>query len=133
MEDVKIYEKEAKAADTRAEAPLDFALEVPQIPEVPEQPEFDAELLRELRMRDIDEFLRDYPNVTPRTIPEEVWDEVNRGKSLVTAYLHWENSQLRTKTYADIERAVGSERTTGSRKGVGQPPVRDEFASMLLS
>ncbi|MDR0937167.1 MAG: hypothetical protein LBM98_10840 [Oscillospiraceae bacterium] len=92
-----------------------------------------AELSRENRMRDIDEFLRDYPEVAPREIPEEVWNAVNKGKSLVSAYLLWENSQLRARNFAEFERETGKERSTGSRSGVGQPPGRDEFASALLS
>lgn len=44
------------------------------------------------------DFVEVYPDVDATTIPQEVWDSVEKGTPLVYAYMKYENAQLRTKT-----------------------------------
>jgi hypothetical protein len=67
--------------------------------------------------------------VKPETIPVEVWQEVNKGRSLVDAYTIYENQQLK----AQIAKVTQSQQTqqtnqsnaassTGSITGQGEVP-----------
>ncbi len=62
-------------------------------PEEPmEQPEEPACALQEQDMQD---FVRQYPGLDPRSIPDTVWEAVRRGETLTGAYGRHELSQLR--------------------------------------
>jgi hypothetical protein len=52
---------------------------------------------QEKQRMDFQAFFEAYPDVKADTIPAEVWQEVNNGKSLVDAYVKYENSTLKTK------------------------------------
>jgi hypothetical protein len=52
---------------------------------------------QEKQQKDFQAFFETYPDVKADTIPIEVWQEVNNGKSLVDAYTKHENSMLKTK------------------------------------
>ena len=41
------------------------------------------------------EFLEAYPDVKPEDVPAEVWQEVARGRSLLDAYVRYENKRLK--------------------------------------
>lgn len=42
-------------------------------------------------------FLDTFPDTKPEDIPQSVWNDVNKGKSLVDAYTRFENQQLKEK------------------------------------
>lgn len=42
-----------------------------------------------------DDFVSKYPEVNPKNIPQSVWDEWKQGKDLVSAYMNYENSELK--------------------------------------
>lgn len=76
-------------------------------------------------------FLDAYPDVEPQDVPQSVWDEVSKGKSLVDAYARHENQTLRQKL-AEVEQAkqieqqnqMNAANSTGSMTGkTGDTPT----------
>lgn len=77
-----------------------------------------------------DEFLafsREYPNVKPEEIPQEVWKDFNAGSSLVGAYAKYENKQLKAQLEAEKQNNKNRERSTGSRTNAGAGKQKDAF------
>lgn len=80
---------------------------------------------KESRIRtDIAGFLKAYPGVKPADIPKEVWDKVNGGETLVTAYAQHEAAQLKAKAeqlQAEVaalkQNQSNAQRTPGSLGG----------------
>jgi hypothetical protein len=60
----------------------------------PQDPEAEAEARRKA---DIEAFLREYGHVKPEDIPQEVWDKVREGATLVDAYRSYEIAQLKAE------------------------------------
>jgi hypothetical protein len=85
------------------------------------------------RSADIDEFIEDYPEVGPSDIPDEVWDEVRRGRSLSGAWARHENRLLRARVDELSAGLEGRARTTGARSGPGDPAAGDEFLRYLMN
>ncbi len=50
--------------------------------------------------REVDEFFEAYPHVDPDTIPDPVWEKVNRGISLKQAYEEYANKNGQTQATA---------------------------------
>lgn len=86
---------------------------------------------QERRAKDIQEFLAEYPSVTPAELQglTDVWADVANGKSLVDAYRKYENKQLREqmkalsakleaaeKNKANKAKSTGSRATSGSKQ-----------------
>lgn len=86
---------------------------------------------QERRAKDIQEFLAEYPSVTPTELQglTDVWADVANGKSLVDAYRTYENKQLREqvkalsakleateKNKANKAKSTGSRATSGSKQ-----------------
>lgn len=75
------------------------------------------------RDEDINNFLAEYPDLTdPKDIPQEVWNAVHSGETLLNAYRKYENSKLKeelAKQKALAEKAMqkktNKERSTGSQ------------------
>lgn len=72
-------------------------------------------------------FAAEYPDVKPDSIPKEVWDEFNKGKSLIGAYSRYENKQLKEKLTALEQNTKNRERSTGSRDSAGTGKQKDAF------
>ena len=94
---------------------------------------------REKMHRDVREFLEEFPDVKPADIDPEVWQEVNRGKTLVSAYrarrearLLEENRQLRERLDNETRNASNRRRSIGSQRTSGQDSGRDAFVEALL-
>ena len=81
---------------------------------------------------DVKAFVEAYPDAAkdPKGLPQEVWDAVHKGESLVNAYRAYENKQLKAqldKEKKDAERraqeqknkarSTGSQSTAGNRSG----------------
>ena len=62
-----------------------------------QQAEQSTQADQERRAKDIQEFLAEYPSVTPTELQglTDVWADVANGKSLVDAYRTYENKQLK--------------------------------------
>lgn len=86
---------------------------------------------QERRAKDIQDFLAEYPSVTPTELQglTDVWADVANGKSLVDAYRKYENKQLREqmkalsakleaaeKNKANKAKSTGSRATSGSKQ-----------------
>lgn len=90
---------------------------------------------KDKQAKDIEAFIQEYPSIDPSTLPKEVVDAVNSGESLKTAYIAYENKQLR----AELERAkklvsnvksAPVKSTTGN--GGSDPTENDDFLSGLF-
>lgn len=82
---------------------------------------------------EVKEFLQAYPDVGPN-IPQEVWDAVNGGSSLINAYRAYENKQLKAqleKEKTEAQRRAQEEknkaRSTGSQSTAGKRSDMDAF------
>lgn len=88
-----------------------------------------ADAARQRQEADIQEFVRRYQQVDPKTIPQSVWDDVRRGESLVNAYGRYEVQRLKEenqklqqqlgikeKNDKNKANAVGSVQTAGSKE-----------------
>lgn len=87
-----------------------------------------AKKAEEKRQNDIKTFIEEYPGIKPTDIPKEVWDKVNSGDSLVSAYRAYENRELRKKLEAAAKNTENKVRSTGSRSTAGQTTTeKDKF------
>lgn len=66
------------------------------------------------RRQDMERFLQAYPDVKAESIPKEVWAQVSRGASLVSAYAMHENRQLKAQLAAERQNKANRLRTPGS-------------------
>lgn len=90
--------------------------------------------------RDSEEFARKYKDVDPKTIPQEVWEAVSSGESLVTAYGNYlaektakENEKLRAEIEALKKNEENRSKSIGSMKTEGQQKGKDPFLEGLFS
>lgn len=95
------------------------------------------------RRADILEFQKTFPDVAkdPKSIPQAVWAEVNRGASLVAAYSRYAIAQAQTaqktaerKVEAVTQNQKNASRSTGSMKTAGDGSKgRDPFVEGFMS
>ena len=89
-------------------------------------------------------FVEKHPNIDFKSIPKEVWDKVNGGESLLTAYddfmtekaqkeLAAENERLKAELEAAKKNADNKARSTGSATSAGKDRVSDPWISDLES
>lgn len=87
-------------------------------------------------------FVEKHPNVDFGAIPKEVWDKVNAGESLLSAYdgfmadkeqkeLAAENERLKAELEAAKKNAENKARSTGSATSAGKDSVSDPWLSDL--
>ena len=76
-----------------------------------------AQQAQEARQRDIQNFWRAYPNIDPKTIPQEVWDAVKKGESLTNAYTMHENQRLQAEISALKQNEKNKRQSPGSLGG----------------
>ena len=72
-------------------------------------------------------FLQSYPDVKADSIPKEVWDDAGRTFDLTGAYQRYEIRQLREENKTLRQNKKNEERSTGSRKSVGNTTPKDPF------
>lgn len=72
-------------------------------------------------------FLKAYPDVDPKTIPEEVLKEWRGGTPLLNAYKDYEYKKLKAEYEALKQNNKNSERSTGSAKSAGAGRAKDAF------
>jgi hypothetical protein len=84
---------------------------------------------QERKNADYQAFITSFPDVKPDTIPAEVWQEANKGKSLVDAYTRYENQQLKAQLakFAQSQQTqqtnqANASSSTGSVTGEGTVP-----------
>lgn len=65
------------------------------------------------------EFFKAYPDVKGNEIPVEVWQEYQKGKNLLDAYVRHENNQLKAKLKAIETNQANADSSTGSITGNG--------------
>lgn len=92
------------------------------------------EQARQRQEQDVQNFLRIYSGVDPKTIPQSVWAEVRNGDTLVSAYGRYQNQQLQNqikelnaKLEAQKQNNNNKQRSLGSVKSSGNNSVKDDF------
>lgn len=90
--------------------------------------------------KDIDLFVKVYKGVSPDSIPQEVWDSVREGESLVSAYgryetrkVNEENKTLQAKIKAMEQNAKNKSASVGSIKSDGKETAKDPFLEALMA
>ena len=76
-----------------------------------------ANELAQARQKDIESFYRAYPNVDPKSIPQEVWGEVKGGDTLTNAYTRYENRRLQAELAAERQNRDNRAKAPGSLGG----------------
>lgn len=76
-----------------------------------------AKARQEAQQKDMNAFLRAYPDVKAESIPQEVWAQVAQGDSLVNAYTMHENKRLTAELAAERQNKANQARTPGSLGG----------------
>lgn len=72
-------------------------------------------------------FARAYPGVDAAKIPQEVYQAVAQGETLLHAYTQWENQQLKTQLAAAQSQAAAQAKAPGSAAGEAPPkPETDD-------
>jgi|SRR5665648_18855 len=87
---------------------------------------------QEAQQNDYRAFAENYPGVTE--VPQEVWDDVNKGRSLVDAYRTHENKTLKAQIAeferkAQIQTANSNNATSSTGSITGQGSVPSDFIS----
>lgn len=92
------------------------------------------EQARQRQEQDVQNFLRIYSGVDPRSIPQSVWAEVRNGDTLVSAYGRYQNQQLQNqikelnaKLDAQKQNTSNKQRSLGSVRSSGNNSVKDDF------
>lgn len=93
------------------------------------------EAARIKQQKDLDDFVRRYPNVDIRTLPMEVQDAVfGRGETLVDAYGRYEMQQLRAENQrlqqqlsAQKQNKENKQKSLGSMQSGSATPKLDDF------
>lgn len=87
------------------------------------------EQARQRQEQDVQNFLRIYSGVDPKTIPQSVWAEVRNGDTLVSAYGRYQNQikELNAKLEAQKQNNNNKQRSLGSVKSSGNNSVKDDF------
>lgn len=95
---------------------------------------------RETLRKQQEDFLRfkeAYPDVNPKDIPQEVWDKVREGASLLDTYTRHENKKLREeietlkkKAETAQQNTKNKERSTGSQKTAGTSTKEEAFDNL---
>lgn len=80
-----------------------------------------------------EEFISKYPQVDPKNIPQSVWDDWKNGERLTTAYMKYENEELR-KENSILKQNTKNKVATPITKGIsvnGSKSVEKEDAFMM--
>lgn len=90
--------------------------------------------------KDIEKFLSTYKGVDPESIPQEVWDAVRGGESLVSAYGRYEtqqvieeNRRLQGQIKAMEQNEKNKQASVGSVKADGKEVGKDPFLAAFLA
>lgn len=73
----------------------------------------------EARQKDIAAFVKEYPSINPKDIPQAVWDAVNDGYSLLAAYAIHDNKRLKAEAEAAKKTADNAAKSTGPKQTAG--------------
>ena len=82
-----------------------------------------------MRKQSLQQFLMAYPNVKPKDIPQEVWDDMNITNNLVASYAKYEAKKIAGENEILKQNAKNKSRSTGSMKSSGKT-YADEYDRM---
>ena len=86
---------------------------------------------KEKQARDFAEFIGEYPELKPDSVPKEVWAIYGQGgRSLVQAYEKHENKLLKVQLAADKKNAENKQRSTGSATTAGKSSKEDALDAL---
>lgn len=104
-----------------------------------EQQEVHNQAIRQRQERDIHDFIRKYPSVDPGDIPPDVWQAVQKGDTLVSAYgdylLKQQNAEmekLQNRIKALEQNKKNKAKDVGSASSDGSGKSRDSFLAHFL-
>ena len=80
----------------------------------------------------LEDFMREYPEIDPSTIPSEVWDGMGNGQELLSAFRAYENQQLKAQIKMYEQNQSNKLRAVGSVLSESQAAAPDAFLSGLL-
>ena len=78
-----------------------------------------AVMAAERRDKETREFLAEHGDVDPKSIPQEVWGEVSKGRPLLAAYTGYENRRLKARLAERELREENRAKASGSLASVG--------------
>ena len=76
---------------------------------------------------DVQRFKAAFPDVKPEDIPQDVWAEVEQGKSLTEVWSMREAARLRAELEAARKTNDNAQRSAGSRQTAGAADAQDDF------
>lgn len=92
------------------------------------------------QQKDIELFVKIYKDVPPDSIPQEVWEAVREGESLVSAYgryeskrINEENKALQARVKAMEQNAKNKQASVGSIKSDGKETAKDPFLEAFMA
>lgn len=92
------------------------------------------------QQKDIELFVKIYKDVPPDSIPQEVWEAVREGESLVSAYgryeskrINEENKSLQARVKAMEQNAKNKQASVGSIKSDGKETAKDPFLEAFMA
>lgn len=111
---LKVQKAAKEAADQVAAAKAEE-----KQPEVEEQPKDNTKMFLD--------FVKEFPDVKPEEIPQEVWDDFSKNGDLINAYRKYENAKLRNEMKILKQNQKNRGRSTGPRKSAGAATPKDDF------
>lgn len=129
-------EKFPEASDEMAEDYADLALQAQyeKMHQAQQEKEMQEQYAQqEAIQRQLDDFLRAYPDIDTDTIPDEVFDACNDGETLLSAYRAYENKLLREKLEAERKNQTNKQKAVGKlNENSSTPNGKDPFLAGLL-
>lgn len=89
-----------------------------------EQQEADSK--QKWRDKCIQDFVKEFPDVKPADVPKPVWDALQRGETLVSAYRGYRMKELEKQLAAKVQEADNAKRAVGSRNTAGKAKNPDD-------
>lgn len=86
----------------------------------------EADSKQQWRDQCIQDFVKEFPNVQPADVPKPVWDALQRGETLVSAYRGHRLRELEKELAAKAQEADNAKRAVGSRNTAGKAKNPDD-------
>lgn len=126
MGELEALQRVQRERQSREKAPV-----APQAEEKPQQDvqeqKTEEQLKREKQQQIIKDFVREFPNLDPKTIPEKVLIEGFQKGNLINAVNKWQNDVLRSENEKLKLQQKNRARSTGSMKSSGAAKRKDPY------
>lgn len=109
---LELVERLARQSGMSTDAYLDYCQQ--EMPDAQQGGDWRESTRKDARKRDMRDFISDFPDVKPESIPTEVWSAVAGGRSLTTAYSAHRIRELEAALGAREQQGRNRERAMGS-------------------